>query len=94
MFGAVFVLIRLLWHKNGILGLITLYRFEKSLETMSGKKEVCRQQLSLKFQQKKKSHEKIQNEKNATKNKKKLPTKQKMTIANIFRKILQLLVKI
>ena len=54
MFGAVFVLIRLLSHKNGILGLITLYRFEKSLETMSGKKEVCRQQLSLKFQQKKK----------------------------------------
>ena len=37
---------------------------------MSGKREVCRQQLSLKFQQKK-SHEKIQNEKNATKNRKK-----------------------
>ena len=37
---------------------------------MSGKKEVCRQQLRLKFQQKKKSHEKMQNEKNAAKNKK------------------------
>ena len=64
------MLIRLLWHKNGILGLITLHSFEKSLETMSGKKDVCRQQLRLKFQQKKKSHEKMQNEKNAAKNKK------------------------
>ena len=53
MFGAVFVLICLLRHKNGILGLITLWKFEKSIKTTSGKREVCRQQLSLKFQQKK-----------------------------------------
>lgn len=54
------MLICLLWHKNGILGLITLWRFEKSIKATSGKREVCRQQLSLKFQQKK-CHEKIQN---------------------------------
>ena len=94
MFGAGFVLICLLWHNNGILGLITLWRFKKSINIMSGKREVCRQQLSLKIQQKK-VMKKYKMKKNATKKRKKrLPTKQKTSIANIFRKILQLLVKI
>ena len=58
-----------------------------------GKKKVCRQQLSLTFQQKRKAWKKTKREKIAQQNEKKLPTKQKMTITNVLRKILQRLVK-
>ena len=93
MFGAVFVLICLLPHKNGILGLITLWRFKKSIKTMSGKREVCRQQFSLKFQQKK-VMKKYKMTKMPQKSEKQASNQAENGHGQHFRKILQLLVKI
>ena len=42
LFGTVFVPIQLLWHVNWIFGLMTLWRFEKNIETMLGKKMFVR----------------------------------------------------
>lgn len=55
MYGTIFVHIQLLWYVKWVFGLIIFWRFGKSIETMLGKKEVCRQQLSLTFQQKRKA---------------------------------------
>ena len=84
---------QLLWYVNWIFGLIILWRFQKSIETMSGKKGLLAA-IESNLSAKEKGMKKDEIRKNATtKRKKKVSKKQKMTITNVFRKILHQLVK-